>query len=73
MMGRVHTILITIGILAWVPYAILAYGMGQQVSRVPFLVVHLCGVVPALILRIIGYVRARARKDAAGRGELPGS
>ena len=43
-------ILIVFGVLAWVPYGILKYGMGQDLEVMPFLAWHLCGVIPGAIL-----------------------
>lgn len=48
---RIGKILIWIGVLAWVPYMILKYGFGKDVSPFPFLAVHLSGIIPGSILR----------------------
>jgi hypothetical protein len=47
---RTGRILIAIGVLAWLPYVILKYVAGFDVPVVPFLAVHLSGVVPGSIL-----------------------
>lgn len=44
-------LLILVGVVAWLPYGILKYGMGQDVVVYPFLTVHLLGVIPGFILR----------------------
>ncbi len=45
--GRV---LVLIGVAAWVPYAVQAYGLGQEIVVTPYLVAHLAGVVPGALL-----------------------
>ena len=44
-------LLILVGVVAWLPYGILKYGMGQEVVMYPFLALHLLGVIPGFILR----------------------
>ncbi|CAG0943095.1 hypothetical protein ANRL1_01203 [Anaerolineae bacterium] len=44
--GRV---LIILGVSMWVPYLILKLA-GAEVSSLPFLALHLCGVIPGAIL-----------------------
>lgn len=48
---RLGRLLILVGVVAWLPYGILKYGMGQEVVMYPFLTVHLLGVIPGFILR----------------------
>lgn len=59
-------ILIWIGVAAWVPYAIQAYGLGHDVIVTPYLAVHLAGVVPGALLlhgdKLIRLVRSDERK-----------
>lgn len=43
-------ILIVLGVLMWVPYGILKYGLGLDVPVFPFLILHLSGVIPGAIL-----------------------
>ncbi|MBI2847091.1 MAG: hypothetical protein HYX82_04330 [Chloroflexi bacterium] len=45
------TWLIFVGVLAWVPYAILKWMMGLHPPVLPFLAVHLSGVIPGFILK----------------------
>ncbi|MFB6286361.1 MAG: hypothetical protein ABEK03_07275 [Candidatus Bipolaricaulia bacterium] len=45
--GRV---LVLIGVAAWVPYAIQAYGLGHEVAMQPYLAAHLVGVIPGSLL-----------------------
>lgn len=44
--GRV---LIILGVSMWVPYLVLKLA-GTEVSSLPFLALHLCGVIPGAIL-----------------------
>ena len=48
---RLGRALILVGVVAWLPYGILKYGMGQEVVMYPFLTVHLLGVIPGFLLR----------------------
>lgn len=43
-------ILIILGVLMWVPYGVLKYGLGQEIPVLPFLILHLSGVIPGAIL-----------------------
>ena len=44
-------VLIILGVSAWAPYGVLKYGFGQEVNVVPFLSVHLTGVIPGALLK----------------------
>lgn len=48
---RLGTLLITFGVLAWVPYFIAQEMSGREIESIPFLVWHLSGVVPGGLLR----------------------
>ena len=52
-------ILIALGVAAWVPYAVLKYLLGYDIPVLPFLVLHLCGVLPGGYLRMRERVRRR--------------
>jgi hypothetical protein len=54
MRRRAGRILIWVGVLAWVPYMVLKYYLGHDVSPLPFLTVHLLGVIPGAYLRHFG-------------------
>ncbi len=43
-------ILIFMGVSAWIPYAVLEYILGRETNVVPFLAVHLSGVIPGALL-----------------------
>ncbi len=47
-------VLIWIGVLAWIPYVVLKYLAGMHLSVVPFLAVHLLGVIPGSVLSRLG-------------------
>ena len=53
--------MIWLGVAAWLPYAVMKYGQGKDISIVPWLGVHLCGVLPGSICMMI----ARLRHDRA--------
>lgn len=57
--GRV---LVSIGVAAWLPYAVQAYGLGHAVDVTPYLAAHLAGVVPGSLLlhgdRLLQLVRS---------------
>lgn len=63
MQYRIGKVLLWIGILAWLPYAILKYGLGHEVHVAPFLTAHLCGVIPGSILTRMARRRPRLQKD----------
>lgn len=44
-------ILILFGAIAWLPFAVQKYLFELSISMTPYLVVHLLGVVPGIILR----------------------
>ncbi len=44
-------ILIIVGVVAWIPYGVLKYGLGHEVVVYPFLAVHLMGMIPGFLLR----------------------
>jgi hypothetical protein len=66
MRRRIGTLLLWIGVLAWVPYAVLKYGAGRSVSAAPFLAVHLLGVIPGLALRRWETIRRLTRRSTQG-------
>jgi len=52
--GRIETvgaILVVLGVLVWVVYAILRWGLDQDVTVRQFLLFHLAGVIPGSVLR----------------------
>jgi len=55
------TILLFLGVAVWGVYAVLRFGLGWDVTGRQFLLYHLAGVVPGVILRrhsfLIGLVR----------------
>jgi hypothetical protein len=55
-------ILIILGVLMWVPYGILKYALGQDVPVLPFLILHLSGVIPGAILAPSSTIWERARR-----------
>ena len=59
-------LLIAVGVAAWIPYALLKYIMGYHVPVLPFLVVHLMGVIPG------SYLRYLERRDRKKRDEVRG-
>ena len=63
---KLGAVLIVLGVLAWVPYAILKYALDVDVSVVPFLVWHLLGVVPgsklfggSIVMQVVRTLRQR--------------
>ena len=46
------SILIYLGVLAWAPYFYWKYALQQPVELLPFLIVHLSGVLPGFALRL---------------------
>jgi hypothetical protein len=58
-------ILIWIGVLAWVPYVWLKYILHAEPAMLPFLAVHLAGVIPGVLL-------ARWPRWGKTRGPAPG-
>ena len=48
---RAGRVLIWLGVMAWVVYAVVKYLLRMDVSVTPFLVAHLLGVVPGAVLR----------------------
>jgi len=48
---RLGYILIGLGVVAWLPYGIVKYGLGNELPVHPFLAWHLIGVVPGFLLR----------------------
>lgn len=57
--GRV---LILLGVAVWIPYALLKYGAHNEVSLLPFLTLHLLGVIPGALLARGEGVAARLRR-----------
>jgi hypothetical protein len=61
--------LILLGVLAWVPYALTRYLLGWEVPVLPFLVAHLCGVIPGSLLsrwdQITRLLRLGGRRDGS--------
>ncbi len=55
------TILLFLGVAVWGVYAVLRFGLGWDVTGRQFLLYHLAGVVPGVILRrhsfLMGLVR----------------
>ncbi len=45
------TILLVLGVAVWGVYAVLRFGLGWDVTARQFLLYHLAGVVPGVILR----------------------
>lgn len=58
--GRV---LVLIGVAAWLPYAVQAYGLGHEVVVTPYLAAHLAGVVPGALLLHGDKLRQLVRTD----------
>jgi hypothetical protein len=46
---KLGRILILLGVSMWIPYMVLKLS-GAEVTTLPFLVLHLCGVIPGAIL-----------------------
>lgn len=55
----VGRVLITLGVVAWLPYAIVSYGLHQDVSVAPYLVMHLAGVLPGCLMVRWDWLRAQ--------------
>lgn len=68
---RLGTTLIILGVLAWVPYFVLEFGLGWDVPVYPFLTAHLLGVIPGSILRGRGVVRRIISRFIQRRDETP--
>ena len=66
---RWATILIIIGVCAWIPYMVLKYGMGEDIIVYPFLAVHLSGVIPGFLLRRWGLIRRLVLRRSAPSSE----
>jgi hypothetical protein len=63
-------ILIWLGVLAWVPYAWLKYLRQADPALLPFLALHLAGVIPGVVLtrwRWQGRSRPAAGSGSANR------
>jgi len=63
---KLATVLIVVGVAAWIPYFILKFLLGQEITVYLFLAVHLSGVVPGALLRrwdliLLGWRRLRSR------------
>lgn len=58
---KLGRILILLGVAMWIPYVILKFS-GAEVTTMPFLALHLCGVIPgALLVRGETLMRTIAR------------
>ena len=55
--------LILTGVAAWIPYGVWKYLLGGNPPLAPFLTVHLCGVIPGAILKLL----ARRKKNQTAR------
>lgn len=58
---RLRIALIVVGTLVWVPYLVLEYGMGRDVSTLPVLAVHVPCMVGALGLRVLAWWRGKEK------------
>lgn len=58
---RLRIALLLIGTLVWVPYLVLEYGMGRDVSALPVLAVHVPCMVGALALRVLAWWRGKEK------------
>lgn len=58
---RLRIALVVLGTLVWVPYLVLEYGMGRDVSTLPVLAVHVPCMLGALGLRIYGWMREKKK------------
>ncbi|MFQ5945593.1 MAG: hypothetical protein ACE5NC_05005 [Anaerolineae bacterium] len=63
---RIGGILIAGGVLAWVPYFALQLDPSQDVPLLPFLIVHLSGVIPGSLLLGRGLTASLLQRLAAG-------
>jgi len=64
--------LIGLGMAAWVPYAVLRYGLDAPVEPGLFLAAHLAGVIPGSLLVRWDWLRARWQSlQAHGATEAP--
>ena len=70
MQYRVGKVFLWIGILAWFPYGILKYIVGQEVSVAPYLTVHLCGVIPGTILTRLARRKAKCPVEGKSPPEV---
>lgn len=52
---RLRLFLVAVGTFVWVPYLVLKYGMGREVSALPVLAIHVPCMVGALGLRLFGW------------------
>ncbi len=50
---RVSNILIGIGIAAWVPYLLIKNLLIPELAILPFLIVHLIGIIGGILMRLI--------------------
>ena len=62
---RVGRILIWLGVAVWLPYAVMQYGLGRDISVLPWLGLHLGGVIPGSIC----VMTVRLRRHRAARYE----
>lgn len=56
--------LIWMGVLAWAPYILLKYIIGGEVVMLPFLVVHLTGVLGGGYLKTSELIKKRNEKPS---------
>lgn len=57
----VRRALVAVGVLAWVPYLILRYGLGREVAAWPTLLVHVPCMVGALGLRLWAHLGGKGK------------
>ena len=48
---KAGTVLVILGVFAWVVYAVTRWGIGRDVAAHQYLLFHLAGVIPGSILR----------------------
>jgi hypothetical protein len=61
----VGKIFLWMGIVAWIPYGIVKYGLGQELPAWPFLAWHLVGVIPGSLILRWDWIRALGGKMVA--------
>ena len=50
---KISNILIGIGIATWVPYLLIKNLLNPELAILPFLIVHLIGVIGGILMRLI--------------------
>ena len=62
---RISTILIYLGVMAWLPYIYLKNEVGADVDITPYLIIHLTGILSGIFVRLSESITQMQQKEKA--------